>query len=209
MTGLNRINPQKRRIQRPSGEQDTSVGAAPSFGKRTKVVGIINCSSISSHTYIKEASEGHGFAMWRMPSRGFAIAVDKIYLRKGGNLQTIATDDIDTATNYVNITQNKVLVSRINTTGTGSAGAFFGLGSDSNGVLGESSDGAGSGYGVRGVASGSGDGVQGQSSTGRAGYFVGAVEMTGTVIMSGIPTSDPSVAGAIFRTGNDLRISTG
>ncbi len=206
---LRRTNPQRRRIQRPSGEQDITVGAAPSFGKRTKILGLINCESISSHTYIKEASEGHGFAMWRMPNRGFAIAVDKIYLREGGNLQTIASDDIATATNYVNIKQNQITVSRIETGGVGTAGAFFGLGSNSSALYGESSSGAGSGNGVTGKAVGSGDGIKGQSNTGRAGYFIGKTEMTAVVKMGGIPTSDPSVAGELFRTGNDLRISTG
>ena len=38
----------------------------------------------------------------------------------------------------------------------------------------------------------------------------GAVEiLTTVVLMANLPTSDPSVAGQLFRSGNDLRVSTG
>ena len=38
----------------------------------------------------------------------------------------------------------------------------------------------------------------------------GAIELlTQKVIMANLPTSDPNVAGQLFRSGNDLRISTG
>ena len=57
-------------------------------------------------------------------------------------------------------------------------------------------------YGIYGFASG--------ATTNWAGYFSGNMKATGgNIDLTGIPTSDPSVAGRIFRTGNDLRISTG
>ena len=38
----------------------------------------------------------------------------------------------------------------------------------------------------------------------------GAIEMVPAVIMmANLPTSNPNVAGQLFRSGNDLRISTG
>ena len=38
----------------------------------------------------------------------------------------------------------------------------------------------------------------------------GAVEMIPIkIMMANLPTSDPNVAGQLFRSGNDLRISTG
>ena len=38
----------------------------------------------------------------------------------------------------------------------------------------------------------------------------GAVEMIPIkILMANLPTSDPNVAGQLFRTGNDLRVSTG
>lgn len=37
----------------------------------------------------------------------------------------------------------------------------------------------------------------------------GKLTGTGDVVFSGIPTSDPLVAGEVFRSGNDLRVSTG
>ena len=38
----------------------------------------------------------------------------------------------------------------------------------------------------------------------------GAIEiLTTIVLMANLPTSDPSVAGQLFRSGNDLRVSTG
>ena len=38
----------------------------------------------------------------------------------------------------------------------------------------------------------------------------GAIEMVPAVIMmANLPTSDPNVAGQLFRSGNDLRVSTG
>ena len=38
----------------------------------------------------------------------------------------------------------------------------------------------------------------------------GAIELlTEKVIMANLPTSNPNVAGQLFRSGNDLRISTG
>ena len=38
----------------------------------------------------------------------------------------------------------------------------------------------------------------------------GAIEIITTVVlMANLPTSNPNVAGQLFRTGNDLRVSTG
>ena len=38
----------------------------------------------------------------------------------------------------------------------------------------------------------------------------GAVEILTTVVMmANLPTSNPNVAGQLFRSGNDLRVSTG
>ena len=38
----------------------------------------------------------------------------------------------------------------------------------------------------------------------------GAVEiLTSVVMMANLPTSNPNVAGQLFRSGNDLRVSTG
>ena len=89
-TGLKKQLPQKRRIQRPSGEQSVSVGASPSFGKRTKIQGLINVQSISSHSYIKSASASRGgFSIYKDASNKYIGSFDELEIR--GNWKMNAT----------------------------------------------------------------------------------------------------------------------
>lgn len=178
-TGLKKPLPQRRRVQRVSGEQDLTVGAAPRFGKRTVIQGIINIESISSHSYIKEASEGHGFAMWRMPNRGFALAVDKIYLREGGNLQTIQDVNPPYAGNFINLKQNQIIVVRTSTTGEGHAIDVYPRGSNSNGI-GCVTEAGSTGWAIYGLSQGTGHSIYGANTGGgSAGYFDGQVDIIG------------------------------
>ncbi len=70
-----------------------------------------------------------------------------------------------------------------------------GIGAFSYGIFGEATGAASTNFGVFGSASGGG--------TNWGGYF------TGNFNLASIPTSNPGVSGSVFRTGNDLRISTG
>lgn len=159
-TGLRKQLPQKRRIQRPSGEQDLTVGAAPKFGKRTVIKSITNVQSITSHSYIKYASEGNGFAMWREANNKFAIAVDNIYLRKGGLFMSSPADDL-LADDYVRIDNASIHIACYTPFNVNAIEAY-GMTGNVGGVFGQSQ--------------GTGRAIWGKSisSSGRSGYFEGA-----------------------------------
>ena len=173
-----KTQPQQRTVYRPAGEQDVTVDSAPSFGKRTIIKSIINCDGISSFSYIKEVSEkGGGFSMWKGADNTYNLAIDKVFIRRGGFIKTAKDVDPATDSDYVYISENQIVVSRPSTAG-GAAGAFFGLDTPSNGLYGESSDAGGTGYGVKGTAAGSGNGVEGQSVSGYGGVFSGGVQIS-------------------------------
>lgn len=183
-TGLRKPQPQKRRIQRVSGEQDITVGSAPKFSQIT-CPKIKNVESISSHTYIKEASEGQGLAIWKMADNKYALAIDKIFLRDGGNLQTIASEQLASSKNYVNIKQNQILVSRESNDGEGAAIAIEVPGTNSNGISIATVPGS-TGDGIIINMGGTGNAIDAESSGGNAGYFTGQVTVVGNIFATNL-----------------------
>ncbi len=88
-TGLKKQQPQKRRVQRPSGEQDMTVGSAPRFSQLS-VRDIRNVQSITSHAYIKsETASRGGFALYKDANNRSILSVDMIQVR--GNWKINAT----------------------------------------------------------------------------------------------------------------------
>ncbi len=88
-TNLKKQQPQRRRVQRPSGTQDLTVGSAPKFSLLT-VRDIRNVQSISSHAYIKsETASRGGFSLYKDASNRSVLSVDMIQVR--GNWKINAT----------------------------------------------------------------------------------------------------------------------
>ena len=88
-TNLKQQQPQRRRVQRPSGTQDLTVGSAPKFSLLT-VRDIRNVQSISSHAYIKsETASRGGFSLYKDASNRSVFSVDMIQVR--GNWKINAT----------------------------------------------------------------------------------------------------------------------
>ncbi len=88
-TNLKKQQPQRRRVQRPSGTQDLTVGSAPKFSLIT-VRDIRNVQSISSHAYIKsETASRGGFSLYKDASNRSVLSVDMIQVR--GNWKINAT----------------------------------------------------------------------------------------------------------------------
>ena len=160
--------PKTKEPKRVYGTQDLEYDSSPRFNIVT-LNDIKNLNSLSSHARIKKVSEqGGGFSLWKEADNTYALAIDKIYVRRNGFINTSLLTDPAADTDYVNIQDNQIVVSRVDDTGTGSAISAFGLGDNSGGIYGA---GSGTKNGVSGYAAGTGTGISGNSASGLSGKF--------------------------------------